>query len=97
MQLTSLPTLIFFAIATIGLTLFLTIFWHRLHKPGFANHLGRFLILLLCQVLAMATIGIQVNRANGFYESWNDLFGTSSGYTQGIAASNLISPLQSQS
>jgi len=93
MQLTSLPTLIFFAIATIGLTLFLTIFWHRLHKPGFANHLGRFMILLLCQVLAMATIGIQVNRANGFYESWNDLFGTSSGYTQGIAASNLISPL----
>jgi pimeloyl-ACP methyl ester carboxylesterase len=93
MGLTDGLTLFVSSFFAITLTIFIVIYWKKIYRRTFSNLIMRLLIIVLCQALALVSIGLQVNRANGFYESWNDLFGTSSGYTQGIAASNLISPL----
>ena len=74
-------TLSIFSIFTITLTLFAVIYWKKIYRRTFRNLLLRLLIIVLCQALALVSIGLEVNRANGFYESWNDLFGTSSNYS----------------
>lgn len=82
MGLTDGLTLALFSITAVGLTLFAVIYWGKIYRRTFLNLLLRLLIILLCQALALVSIGLEVNRSNGFYESWNDLFGTSSNYSQ---------------
>lgn len=75
-------TLTLFSVSTVGMTFIVLIFWKKIYRQTFINFLLRLFIIVLCQVLALISIGLAVNRANGFYESWNDLLGTSSNYTQ---------------
>jgi hypothetical protein len=82
MGLTDGLTLALFSIAAVGLTIFAVIYWGKIYRRTFLNLLLRLLIIFLCQALALVSIGLEVNRANEFYESWNDLFGTSSNYSQ---------------
>lgn len=63
------------------MTFFLAIYWQRLYRRTLLNFFFRILLIALCQILAMVSVGLQVNRANGFFESWNDLFGTTSSYS----------------
>ena len=82
MGLTDGLTLALFSCAAIGLTLFAVVKWEKIYRRTFSNFLLRLLIIVLCQVLVLISIGLEVNRANGFYESWNDVFGTSSNYSK---------------
>jgi pimeloyl-ACP methyl ester carboxylesterase len=81
MGLTDGLTLFVSSFFAITLTLFIVIYWKKIYRRTFSNLIMRLLIIVLCQALALVSIGLEVNRANGFYESWNDLFGTSSSYS----------------
>ena len=87
MQLTDLSTLLLFSIAAIGLTISIVIYWQHLYRRTFRNLLLRLFLIMLCQALALMSIGLQVNRANSFFESWNDLFGTTSSYSSASVSS----------
>ena len=80
MGLTDGLTLYLFSIAAIGLTLFATIYWKKIYRKSGLNFIVRLFIILLCQALALVSVGLQINRANGFFESWNDLVGSTSNY-----------------
>jgi len=69
------------------------IFWKHLFKKGFLNFFLRLILLLLCQILIIATLGISFNRSNGFYTSWGDLFGKSVDYSTVAIDSNTSKPL----
>jgi pimeloyl-ACP methyl ester carboxylesterase len=71
-----------FSTIAVSLTLFAVLAWRKIYRPTFTNFLIRLLIFVLCQALVVITVGLEVNRQNGFYESWNDLFGTTSSYSQ---------------
>lgn len=81
MGLTDGLTLFVSSFFAVSLTLFVVIYWKKIYRRTFSNLIMRLLIIVLCQALALVSIGLQVNRSNGFYESWNDLFGTSSNYS----------------
>ncbi|MGR6923717.1 alpha/beta hydrolase [[Actinomadura] parvosata] len=53
--------------------------WPRLGARSVAAVAGRVGVLLLCQVLTLAALGLGVNGYFGFYESWSDLLGTDTG------------------
>jgi len=90
-------TVVLFSAAAIGLTLFALVAWKKIYRPTFFNFLLRLLIIVLCQVLVLISVGLEVNRQNGFYESWNDLFGTSSSYSRSsITAGSMATITQSQ-
>jgi len=80
MGLTDFSTLSLFSFSTIGLTLWAVLAWKKIYRATFTNFLLRLLIIVLCQVLVLISVGLEVNRQNGFYESWNDVFGTTSNY-----------------
>lgn len=82
MGLTNGFTFLLFSSAAIGLTLFAVIAWKKIYRPTIINFLLRLLIIVLCQVLVLISVGLEANRQNGFYESWNDIFGTSSNYSK---------------
>ena len=85
MGLTDGLTVLLFSLAAIGLTLFAVLAWKKIYRPTFINFLLRLLIIVLCQVLVLISVGLEANRQNGFYESWNDIFGTSSNYSKSAA------------
>lgn len=93
MTLTGLPTL-FVAIAiSLSFFLFILLFWKKLFKPGFKNFFFRASILIIANVIMIATIGIGFNRSQGFFSSWRDLFGNSqdfSGHT--VSYASFVSP-----
>ena len=91
MQLTDLSTLILFSSLAIGMTLFIVLFWQRIYRRGIRNLFLRLFLIVICQALALTSIGLQVNRSNSFFETWNDLFGTTSSYDSNSvsAVSNL--------
>jgi pimeloyl-ACP methyl ester carboxylesterase len=97
MGLTDGLTLILFSGSAIALTLFTVIKWQRIYRKTLINLLLRLLIIVLCQLLALVSIGLQVNRANGFFESWSDLFGSGSNYTQSAVSTHSLSLLSSAS
>jgi len=97
MGLTDLLTLFLFSGSTISLTLFTVVKWQIIYQKTLSNLFLRLLIIVLCQLLTLASIGLQLNRANGFFESWSDLFGTGSNYTQIAVSSHSLSLLSSAS
>lgn len=75
------------AFATITLTV---VFWHKIHIHNFRNVFMRVSLLILSNVLVVASVGISINRAGTFYASWGDLFGLQSNLKQiAIAPENL--------
>lgn len=87
MSLTSLSTLIVSLVATLIATIGTALLWKHIFRKGFINLFLRILILILCQVLALTTVGLAVNRSNGFFESWSDLLGSGANYSS-VAVSN---------
>ncbi len=55
--------------------------WNRIPGPGVVRHAGRAGMILLCQVTALALVGLLINNARGFYGTWGevsaDFLGTS--------------------
>lgn len=81
LQLDSVTTLWAFAISSLILLFALLIFWRQIYRRSFLNFLLRLFLLVLCQVLILSTAGIAINRGNGFYSSWSDLFGKTEDYS----------------
>ncbi|WP_378239676.1 alpha/beta hydrolase [Actinomadura harenae] len=55
--------------------------WNRIPGPGVVRHIGHAGMILLCQVTALALVGLLINNARGFYGTWSevsaDFLGTS--------------------
>jgi hypothetical protein len=71
----------------------LILLWRQLFRKGLMNILMRFLLLALCQILILSTLGIGFNRSNGFYTSWSDLLGKSVDYSSVAIPSNTSNPI----
>ncbi|WP_327065828.1 esterase family protein [Kitasatospora sp. NBC_01250] len=75
MQLTGQPFLIL-TIILVPVSLLVTlVLWGRVGGPKPVQFLARLVMLLFCQVTAVAMIFVMVNNANMIYGSWDDLLG----------------------
>jgi hypothetical protein len=72
MSLTGLPLLALSVLATGGALVLLAGGWHRRVRSRVAI---RTLGIVLCEVLALASVGLAVNRNGDFYPSWSALLG----------------------
>ena len=86
LPLLSLSTEVFFWLLTLGLLVLTVLFWHKLVTRNLRTVTARFTSIILIQVLALASMGITINRSGEFYSSWSDLFGAQGQY-QKIALS----------
>ena len=60
-----------------AIALLLTIFfWHKFSARKFRSIFARVSVLVLIQALAFSAVGITINRAGDFYDTWGDLFGS---------------------
>jgi hypothetical protein len=76
--LTSLAVLVIVCLMAIAAPLCCLWAWSRIPGGRAVRTGARFGMVTLCQVTAVALVGIAVNDAGGFYSSWSDLLGTSS-------------------
>lgn len=86
MGLTSLAVAlfsIFLALAAVALTIWL---WPHLASKHMGSVASRIGLILLCQVLALVSVGVNFNRSQVFYASWTDLVGGTGGYTLASSA-----------
>ena len=69
--------------AALAITLFAAVLllWGKIYRKGFRSLAIRFLILLLTLVFSVASIGISINKSQGFFSSWSDLVGAPTDYT----------------
>lgn len=95
MGLTDISTLILAITATILATTLTALFWSTIFRKGFANLFLRFSLILICQVLAISTVGIGVNRIDGFFSSWSDLLGKGTDYSSTAVASSQLRTIDS--
>lgn len=72
MSLTGLPLLVLSLTATVGALVLVVAGWRRLRRFRVP---GRTLSIVLCEVLALASLGLAVNRWGDFYPSWTALLG----------------------
>lgn len=79
MGLTSIATEVFLIVLTILAIALVLYFWKKLASRSV---LLRLIILVLCQALAVTSVGVVINRDNGFYSSWQDLFGIKIDYSK---------------
>jgi hypothetical protein len=91
LQLDSALTLSIFIFLTVFSTLMLVFFWKKLLRKGLLNFIFRLSLVLLCQILLVATAGISINRSNEFYASWSDLLGNGVDYSSVAIPSNTTS------
>lgn len=83
---------------TQGLLIFLSGFlflgvllgWKKIYRQGFLNFLVRFFVLVVVLAICISTIGVSINKSQGFYSSWSDLFGSSHDFSsEAIPAINI--------
>ena len=86
-QLDSVVTLWISLSLTLATTFSIVIFWRKILRWGILNFLTRFLLLIMCQILLVISVGLSINRTNGFYSSWGDLFGQGVDYSAVAVAS----------
>ena len=95
MGLTDSTTLLISILATLFTTLGTALLWKHVFRKGFLNLAIRIFLIILCQILALISVGLGVNRANGFFESWSDLLGSGTNYSS-VAVTNSQLPKISQ-
>ncbi len=86
LPLLSLSTEIIFWLVTVAIIVATVIFWHKFSIHKWQNITARFLLIIIIQCFALASMGITINRSGEFFDSWSDLFGTEAQY-QKIALS----------
>ena len=86
LPLMSLSTEVLFWVATLVIVLFTVYFWHKFAHLNWRTVAARFSLIIAIQCLALASMGITINRSGEFYGSWSDLFGAQGQY-QKIAIS----------
>jgi hypothetical protein len=86
LPLLSLGTEVFFWLLTLAVIVLTVVFWGKFTKNNARFVTARVTSIILIQVLALASMGISINRSGEFYSSWGDLFGAQNQY-QKIAIS----------
>lgn len=86
LPLLSLGTEVFFWVLTVVVLVLTVIFWGKFSTANGRSITARVTSIILIQVLALASMGISINRSGEFYSSWGDLFGAQNQY-QKIAIS----------
>jgi enterochelin esterase-like enzyme len=71
-----LTVLVITALAVVALALWL---WPRAAKKGPLQWLGRLGLIAATQIVILGVILVGANKSMGFYSSWTDLFGASTG------------------
>ena len=74
---------ILLAFLSVAFTIWL---WPRLAAKKFITVASRVGLIVLCQLLALVSVGDNFNRSQVFYASWTDLLGGNGGYTLASAA-----------
>ncbi|MEV6985956.1 alpha/beta hydrolase-fold protein [Sphaerisporangium sp. NPDC051017] len=74
------------SLAVAGLVTTVWWIWPRLSARTIPSILGRVGVLLLNQILTLATLGLALNNYFGFYGSWADLLGTDTPQSAPIVA-----------
>lgn len=64
-----------------SVTIFVLLFWDKIHRKGFLNLVYRTITLILIIFLTISSIAISVNKSQGFYSSWTDFFGGTRDFT----------------
>ena len=80
LSLLSLSTEVLLWILTAGLLLATVYFWHKFSHFHWKHISARFSIIVAIQCLALAAMGVTINRSGEFYSSWSDLFGAQGQY-----------------
>lgn len=75
MSLTGWPFFILLAVLSLSLNVLLVVFWNRFHGKSAVRNTQRFALLMLAQLLVVATVSTGLNRSMSFYGSWSDLVG----------------------
>lgn len=78
MSLTSGVTLAAAVLLTVTAVAACLFLWNRLAGPQALRLMSRIGLIGLCQLLAVAVIGLTINAQYGFYTSWAELLGRSS-------------------
>ncbi|MGW8724666.1 alpha/beta hydrolase [Streptomyces sp. NPDC055808] len=76
MGLTSTPFLVLLIVLTFVAMAVTLLLWGRVPGPGWLRWPARTLMIVLCQVTAIATVATDINNSYGLYASWDDLMGT---------------------
>ncbi|MFJ6695984.1 alpha/beta hydrolase [Streptomyces sp. NPDC091272] len=76
MSLTGTPFLVTAIALLAGAVVLPLALWARVRGPAVARGLVRLLMLVFAQVTAITVVFVAVNNANGLYDSWEDLLGT---------------------
>ena len=91
-ELTSAST--FYLLLSLSLIAFVAVilFWQKIFRKGIGNLIFRFFLLLVIQLLILVSIGVGINRSQGFYSSWTDLFGGTQDFTSKAIAADSLKP-----
>lgn len=89
-DLTSTSLVMVVAVLAVALPVVLVLTWGR-HPHGIGGGAFRLIVVLACQVLAVAGVGLVANNSFGFYNSWSDLLGSKAA-TAPAATSNELVP-----
>ncbi|MEU2950778.1 alpha/beta hydrolase [Streptomyces xanthochromogenes] len=76
MGLTSTSFLVLLVALTFAAMAMTLLLWGRVPGPGWLRWPLRTLMIVLCQVTAIATVATDINNSYGLYASWGDLLGT---------------------
>ncbi|WP_375426422.1 alpha/beta hydrolase [uncultured Friedmanniella sp.] len=88
MSLTGPALVVLLLAAAVALPLVLVLVWRR--RSGVLTGALRWLVILLCQVLAVAGAVAAANDSFGFYNSWDDLLGRTAKGGQAPTANQLV-------
>jgi hypothetical protein len=87
--LTSPVLLITLALAALALPVALVLTWRR-RPRGLPGAAMRFAVVLVCQALAVTSVGLAANNTYGFYNSWPDLLGGRAASSPGATPNTLL-------
>ena len=72
----SLVTEIVFWVGAATLMALITLFWNKLSTNTWQHLFRRFSLVISLQFFVLAALGVTINRAGDFYDSWTDLIGS---------------------
>ncbi len=96
MSLTGVPLFIFLIVLCFGANALLIRYWNKFRGRPVVRNSQRFGVLVIAQLLVVATFFVGINRSMVFFASWNDLFGNYNAFKSPITqiqAEAKVSPL----
>lgn len=88
-SLTSTSLLVLLAVLSLALPVALVLTWRR-RPHGVLGGAARLVVVIICQALAVTSVGLAANNSFGFYNSWSDLLGTRAAASPAAATNRLV-------